>query len=81
LTAFGPNESFAGCGTKMVRRKKDMAVFVYNGTDSKVARHPWHAALIDDERGYNCGGSLVSITVVVTGEMYMYTHDNRIMIL
>jgi hypothetical protein len=61
------------CGSKgrsnrrNVKRDTEASGFIYNGKASKIAGHPWHAALVN-EKGPFCGGNLISRTVVVTGE-------------
>jgi hypothetical protein len=61
ISDFGEQQSFGRCGIKPSEEDK-----LYNAESSND--HPWHAALVDDERGFFCGGSLISNTAVVTGK-------------
>jgi hypothetical protein len=67
---FGADESFKGCGIQRIENKREPSGSVHGEKNTRVGKHPWHAALtVRDEGTIFCGGSLVSKTVIVTGEM------------
>jgi hypothetical protein len=71
FAVFDQGESFEGCGIK--KNQSHDRDYIVKGSNSQLGKHPWHAALFvfdveKNKKDFSCGGSLVSETVVVTGE-------------